>query len=68
MVEIIHSLNNTTLLIISDVKYLLRLCILIADGLISYSGRTTVREVLGSSPGLTDTQGLKITEEKVMPL
>ena len=27
-----------------------------------------VREVRGSSPGRTNTQGLKITEEKVLPL
>ena len=30
--------------------------------------RTTVREVAGSTPGRTNTQGLKITEEKVLPL
>ena len=30
--------------------------------------RTFVREVVGSNPGRTNTQGLKITEEKVLPL
>ena len=30
--------------------------------------RTTVREVVGSNPGWTNTQGLLITEEKVLPL
>ena len=30
--------------------------------------RTTVREVEGSSPDRTNTQGLKITEENVLPL
>ena len=29
---------------------------------------TTVREGAGLNPGLTNTQGLKITEEKVLPL
>jgi len=28
--------------------------------------RTTMREVVGSNPGQTTTQGLKLTEEKVM--
>ena len=30
--------------------------------------RTAVREVAGSNLGRTNTQGLKITEEKVLPL
>ena len=30
--------------------------------------RTVVREVEGSSPRRTNTQGLKITEENVLPL
>ena len=30
--------------------------------------RTTMREVVGSNPSQTTTQGLKITEEKVLPL
>ena len=30
--------------------------------------RTSVREVSGSSPDRTNTQGLKITEENVLPL
>ena len=30
--------------------------------------RTTVREVSGSSPDQTNTQGLKITEENMLPL
>ena len=30
--------------------------------------RSTEREVAGSKPGRTNTQGLQITEEKVLPL
>ena len=30
--------------------------------------RSLVREVVGSNPGRTNTQGLKIIEEKVLPL
>ena len=30
--------------------------------------RTTVQEVVGSNPGRTNTKGLLITEEKVLPL
>ena len=30
--------------------------------------RSTEREVAGSNPGRTNTQGLQITEEKVLPL
>ena len=30
--------------------------------------RAPVREVVGSNPGRTNTQGLKITKEKVLPL
>ena len=30
--------------------------------------RTTMWEVAGSNPGRANTQGLKITEEKVLPL
>ena len=30
--------------------------------------RSAEREAVGSSPGRTNTQGLKITEEKVLPL
>ena len=30
--------------------------------------RTSVREVSGSSPDRTNTQGLKITEENMLPL
>ena len=30
--------------------------------------RSTEREAAGSHPGKTNTQGLKITEEKVLPL
>ena len=30
--------------------------------------RTSVREVVGSIPGRTNTQGLKIIEEKLLPL
>ena len=29
--------------------------------------QTTMQEVMGSNPQWTDTQGLKITEDKVLP-
>ena len=42
----------------------LKLC---ADGsVVEY--QTTMWEVVGSNPGQTTTQGLKITEEKLLPL
>ena len=54
------------------IKLILRYCLstlLTADRLAQLvEHRTAVREVAGSNLDRTNTQGLKITEEKVLPL
>ena len=47
-----------------------QLCYLLTAAWLAQLGerRSAEREVVGSNPGQTNTQGLKITEEKVLPL
>ena len=49
--------------------YLLPICYLTAARLAQWDKRRPAeREAVGSNPDRTNTQGLKITEEKVLPL